>query len=670
MASLDAITLARESEVEELVTVPVMACTTATSLAHVLDSRLKPKLDAIELVRSDLTVERIEVPGVVVIGDQSAGKSSVLESISGINFPRGENTCTRRPCILRMESDVHLTEPYAVVSNDADLKGCSKISLKDIGGEIQRLTREAAGPGSSIIAEPIHVKVVQTSGPTLTLIDLPGITWVNEAQKDIHDIIVSMIIEYIKNPQMVILAVVSATSDFGNSEALKLAKEVDPSQTRTIGVVTKIDTIQKDSDIVLKIRAERPSDIKLALGWVAVRCRTPTEVKEALSAEELMTRERTFFKTNDLLADLQPHFWGTPTLVEKVVEIQSQTIEKWLPKVRTKINEVLRDRTQRLRTTPETCNDDSSKRMVYAKLVDKLVDNLTCSLRGDYGAYLHEKEMHIPPRMYAFFSAFMQTIEKDTTDFLSPEITEIIEELDSETRGVVLPNFLSDPVFRTLFVAEFEKVVPKAVERLLHDVRDYMLKVLTRFVRESMADYPRLVSNVELDLLRLVQERHEAAEKFVDALLESESSCILTMDEVTYGKLVNAITDIVGKDDAPEDMLFWFVDLFGTGSTKANKIQSIRNVMTARPRIFNMQISLAAYSTLVHRQIVDRVTKNCKLLFEVKLPKHLREFLLNKGEMDFIRDVMQQDPKLVHERKHLDSSIERLKSCLATLAML
>ena len=82
---------------------------------------------------------------------------------------------------------MNLKEPYALVSNDADWKGCCKLELKDIGGEIQRLTKEAAGPGSNIIKEPIHVKVVQTSGPTLTLIDLPGITWVNEAQKDIHE---------------------------------------------------------------------------------------------------------------------------------------------------------------------------------------------------------------------------------------------------------------------------------------------------------------------------------------------------------------------------------------------------------------------------------------------------------------------------------------------------
>ncbi|CAD7937884.1 unnamed protein product, partial [Amoebophrya sp. A25] len=185
----------------------------------------------------------IEVPGVVVIGDQSAGKSSVLEAISGINFPRGENTCTRRPAILRME-----TRCGNAPGEASDLHNAVRIPLTEIGGEIQRLTRDKAGPGSSIIADPIHIKVVQDSGPTLTLIDLPGITHVHESQSDIHDVIVGLLRTYIANEQMVILAVVPAVSDFGNCEALKLAKEVDAEGERTVGVVSKIDQIQKDSD--------------------------------------------------------------------------------------------------------------------------------------------------------------------------------------------------------------------------------------------------------------------------------------------------------------------------------------------------------------------------------------------------------------------------------------
>lgn len=77
---------------------------------------------------------------------------------------------------------------------------------------------------------------------------------------------------------MVILAVVPAVDDFGNCEALKLAQEVDPDGSRTLGVVTKVDLIPADSDIVQKLRVERGNDIDLRLGWIAVKCRSPKEV--------------------------------------------------------------------------------------------------------------------------------------------------------------------------------------------------------------------------------------------------------------------------------------------------------------------------------------------------------------------------------------------------------
>ena len=567
---------------------------------------------------------------------------------------------------------MQLQHSFALVSNEADLQGCAKIPLEDIGAEIQRLTRDAAGPGSSIIVQPIHVEVVSSSGPTLTLIDLPGITWVNDAQKDIHDVIVGMIRRYIENPQMVILAVVSAVSDFGNSEALKLAKEVDPAQTRTIGVVTKIDTIQNDSDIVLKLRAERDTDIKLTLGWVSVRCRTPTEVKNGLSSRELLETEKLFFDTNPLLAGLEQQFWGTGTLVSRVVDIQGTTIDKWLPEVRSKIHEALFTRKNKLRQLPETCEDDNAKRLTYSKLVNKVMHVLDSTVRGEYLIYRGDKDMHIPPRMYEFFITFKETIEQDTQDFLSPGYTKVVEEQDAENHGIGLPNFLSDPVFRTLFSAEFERVVPRAVEYLLSNVRDYMLKVLSRFVTDGMVEFPRLAITVQGDVQRIVTEAHAAATKLLDAVLQSEINCVLTLDESGYERLLDEMREVAVKPLAlPQETSTWglgsrFETLLGI---KKAKIAAIKNVQTNSPRIFHMQISLAAYSTLLHRQILDRVAKLCKLFFEVQLQQQVRDSLSGKG-IDFIQSHMLQDPKIAQERRHVENSIKRLETCLQALESL
>jgi GTP-binding protein EngB required for normal cell division len=75
--------------------------------------RLGKKLALIEEIRDDLHEESIECPGVVVCGQQSAGKSSVLENLTGIQFPRTQNTCTRVPAIVQMQTSPG--ESYAQV---------------------------------------------------------------------------------------------------------------------------------------------------------------------------------------------------------------------------------------------------------------------------------------------------------------------------------------------------------------------------------------------------------------------------------------------------------------------------------------------------------------------------------------------------------------------------
>ena len=68
-------------------------------------------LDMVELYRPFLESLDFDVPGIVVTGSQSAGKSSVLESITGIPFPRADNMCTRNPCVVSLERDNSLKAP-------------------------------------------------------------------------------------------------------------------------------------------------------------------------------------------------------------------------------------------------------------------------------------------------------------------------------------------------------------------------------------------------------------------------------------------------------------------------------------------------------------------------------------------------------------------------------
>lgn len=146
------------------------------SMQAAFDASIRPKLDAIDKVRHHLTGVDIELPGIVVVGDQSSGKSSVLKSLSGIGLPRGGNLVTRCPLELalrrgRNESAVlSYTDP-----GDGSKEITKTIQLADIPDAVNAATKHLAGDNSGLVPALISLKVTKPEAPDLTLIDLPGI---------------------------------------------------------------------------------------------------------------------------------------------------------------------------------------------------------------------------------------------------------------------------------------------------------------------------------------------------------------------------------------------------------------------------------------------------------------------------------------------------------------
>lgn len=106
-----------------------------------------------------------------------------------------------------------------------------------------RDTEAKTGRNAGISPQPINLRIFSPNVLTLTLVDLPGLTKVpvGDQPKDIEKQIRDMLMKYITKPACIILAVTGANGDLANSDGLKMAKEVDPEGTRTIGVLTKVD---------------------------------------------------------------------------------------------------------------------------------------------------------------------------------------------------------------------------------------------------------------------------------------------------------------------------------------------------------------------------------------------------------------------------------------------
>jgi len=112
-----------------------------------------------------------------------------------------------------------------------------------IRDEIVRDTEAKTGKNAGISPQPINLRIYSPNVLTLTLVDLPGLTKVpvGDQPRDIEKQIRDMLLKYIARPACIILAVTAANTDLANSDGLKMAREVDPEGTRTIGVLTKVD---------------------------------------------------------------------------------------------------------------------------------------------------------------------------------------------------------------------------------------------------------------------------------------------------------------------------------------------------------------------------------------------------------------------------------------------
>lgn len=168
------------------------------------DSQLGIYLEAMEKLRVLLEGnDEVSVPGVVVAGAQSAGKSSVLEALGGMKLPRGQNITTRVPLVLNVRAVPGIV-PHALIGGVEDEGTRSRIDIDDISDNIETLTNKLAGGEGGVSDSPIYLTIIRPSGPTLTLIDLPGITFnAADGSSDIHDKTVGLVKKYIRDENMV-----------------------------------------------------------------------------------------------------------------------------------------------------------------------------------------------------------------------------------------------------------------------------------------------------------------------------------------------------------------------------------------------------------------------------------------------------------------------------------
>ncbi|XP_073337027.1 dynamin-1-like protein isoform X1 [Pagrus major] len=467
---------------------------------------LIPVINKLQDVFNTVGADIIQLPQIAVVGTQSSGKSSVLESLVGRDLlPRGTGIVTRRPLILQL---VHVDPGDARKNDEIGREGeewgkflhtKNKIytDFDEIRQEIENETERISGNNKGISDEPIHLKIFSPHVVNLTLVDLPGITKVpvGDQPKDIEVQIRDLILKHISNPNCIILAVTAANTDMATSEALKVAREVDPDGRRTLAVVTKLDLMDAGTD-AMDVLMGRVIPVKL--GLIGVVNRSQLDINNKKSVADAIRDEHAFLqKKYPSLANRN----GTKYLARTLNRLLMHHIRDCLPELKTRINVLAAQYQSLLSSYGEPVEDQSA---TLLQLITKFATEYCNTIEGT-AKYIETAELCGGARIcYIFHETFGRTLESvDPLGGLSTI------DILTAIRNATGPR-------PSLFVPEvsFELLVKKQVKRL----EEPSLRCV-ELVHEEMQRIIQHCSNYSTQELQRFPKLHEAIVEVVTSLL-------------------------------------------------------------------------------------------------------------------------------------------------------
>ncbi|KAF2740911.1 hypothetical protein EJ04DRAFT_592504 [Polyplosphaeria fusca] len=370
--------------------------TTADSLSNLHGGEQRALLDCVDNLRRHGLKKEVGLPQIVVCGDQSSGKSSVLEAITEIPFPRKEGLCTRfaTEISLRRHPKSSISVTIIPDSERAEQEkstiGAFNSVITDFSAfsDLIDAATEAMGLGRlgentrAFSRDVLSVEICGPDKPQLTLVDLPGIIHsVSKNETEADKILIHKLVqEYMTDPRTIILSVISGRYDWQNQAILDLSRKIDKEGRRTLGIITKPDTIP-DSDVANWIEVAENKNIFLELGWHMLKNRGPREMDFTFAQRN--AAEADFFITSPF-AKLSRDYVGIDSLKDRLSELLLRHLVQELPSLKEEISTKLRDTVARIDKLGEKRGNVMEQRIMLTKISTRVQNVLHAAVNGHY----------------------------------------------------------------------------------------------------------------------------------------------------------------------------------------------------------------------------------------------------------------------------------------------
>ncbi|KAI0877379.1 dynamin family protein [Hypoxylon argillaceum] len=450
-------------------------------------------LDAVDQLRLQGIDHYISLPQIIVCGDQSSGKSSVLEAISGVPFPVKSNLCTRFPTELILRRSPHADVTVSIIPHEKrdqpekDALSAFHEKLDGFDGladliENAKLVMGISMQGKGFSKDLLRIEISGPHHPHLTIVDLPGLIHSPTKQQSTSDVelVRDVVQTYMAQPRTVILAVVSAKNDFANQIVLKLARSTDPKGKRTMGVITKPDTLVKGSPSeATYVSLARNREVEFNLGWHVLRNLDSEKVVGSSLLHRRSEEEAAFF-SEGVWSQLPSSMLGVKELRTKLSEVLLKQIATELPGLIEEIDNKLQECRSQLNQLGQP-RATAYEQKLYLINISQKFQSLVCDAKaGTYTDPFFEKAntaLGYQQRLRAVIQNLNQEFAEEMAKYgharhimpscfkFAPERNEVtrnkyideVQDLMRRTRGCELPGRFNPLIVTDLF---FEQSKP------------------------------------------------------------------------------------------------------------------------------------------------------------------------------------------------------------------